>query len=319
MIIVLIIAIVLLLILFGACFIAFNATVWRKQIKVPDFIMKIIVGEPEVSDYDKDYCRAYNSFTKLNHKREEMVTPDGEKIIAHILVPEKSNGKLLVACHGARSSGLGEFVFLGQRFYEEGYTLLMPDHRGCGESDGKFLGYGTHESCDTYLWVDYAKKNFPELDLYLLGISMGGATVLMMSPKAKEYGIKAIVADCSYTSAWNEFSYHLCKGFKLPEFPIMHITNMYGRIFAGYDFRDASPLKAVKNSSVPILFIHGTADDFVPFYMMAELYNACTSSKQKLEIKDAVHARAFYTAPEQYFSAVEQFFNESVNKDSLNK
>jgi fermentation-respiration switch protein FrsA (DUF1100 family) len=186
----------------------------------------------------------------------------------------------------------------------------MPDHRGCGESDGKFLGYGTHESKDTYLWVEYAKKKFPELELYLLGISMGGATVLMMSPQAKEYGIKAIVADCSYTSAWNEFSYHLHKGFKMPHFPIMHITNMYGRLLAGYDFRDASPLKAVQKSSVPILFIHGTADDFVPFYMMDELYNACTSEKQKLEIKDAVHARAFYTAPEEYYSSVDNFFNK---------
>lgn len=302
----LIILAVLVVLLLLACFFAFNNTVWRKQIKMPDFFMKKIVGEPEISNYEKDYCRAYNVFTKLNHKKEELTAPDGANLVGHILVPENSNGKLVVACHGARSSGLGEFVFLGKRLYDEGYTLIMPDHRGCGESDGKFLGYGTHESVDTYLWVDYAKEHFPNLSIYLLGISMGGATVLMMSPKAKENGVKAIVADCAYTSAWNEFSYHLCKGFHLPDFPIMNIADMFCRIFAGYGFKDASPVEAVKKSSVPVLFIHGTADDFVPYSMMDELYDACTSEKQKLSIEGAEHARAYYTAPDKYFSAVEE-------------
>ena len=302
----LIVLAILVVLLFLACFFAFNNTVWRKQIKMPEFFMKKIVGEPEISNYEKDYCRAYNVFTKLNHKKEKLTAPDGANLVGHILVPENSNGKLVVACHGARSSGLGEFVFLGKRLYDEGYTLIMPDHRGCGESDGKFLGYGTHESVDTYLWVDYAKEHFPQLSIYLLGISMGGATVLMMSPKAKENGVKAIVADCAYTSAWNEFSYHLCKGFHLPDFPIMNIADMFCRIFAGYGFKDASPVEAVKKSSVPVLFIHGTADDFVPYSMMDELYDACTSEKQKLSIEGAEHARAYYTAPEEYYGAVEE-------------
>lgn len=301
------------MLLFLCCFFAFNNTVWRKQIKMPDFIMKKIVGEPEISNYEKDYCRAYNAFTKLNHEREEIITPDGAKLVAHVLVPEKSNGKLIIACHGARSSGLGEFVFMGRDFHKNGYTLIMPDHRGCGESDGKFLGYGTHESVDTYLWVDYAKNRFPDLDIYLLGVSMGGATVLMMSPKAKENGIKAIVADCSYTSAWSEFSYHLCKGFRLPDFPIMHISDMFCRIFAGYGFKEAAPIESVKKSSVPILFIHGTADDFVPYYMMDELYEACNGKKYKLSIKNAEHAKAYYTASETYLSAVEEFMENIKN------
>ena len=305
---VLIILAILVILLFLSCFFAFNNTVWRKQIKMPDFIMKKIVGEPEISNYEKDYCRAHSVFTKLNHKKEVLTAPDGARLVGHVLVPEKSNGKLIVACHGARSSGLGEFVFLGKRLYDEGYTLVMPDHRGCGESDGKFLGYGTHESVDTYLWVDYAKEHFPDLDIYLLGVSMGGATVLMMSPKAKEAGIKAIVADCAYTSAWNEFSYHLCKGFHLPEFPIMHIADMYCRIFAGYGFKTAAPVEYVKKASVPILFIHGSADDFVPYHMMSELYDACGSEKKMLTIEGAEHARAYYTSPEEYFSAVEKHF-----------
>lgn len=306
----LIILAALIALLFLVCFFAFNNTVWRKQIKMPDFIMKKIVGENEIGNYEKDYCRAYNAFTKLNHNKVELEAPDGARLVGHILVPENSNGKLVVACHGARSSGLGEFVFLGKKLYDEGYTLVMPDHRGCGESDGRFLGYGTHESVDTYLWVDYAKEHFPQHSIYLLGVSMGGATVLMMSPKAKENGIKAIIADCAYTSAWNEFSYHLCKGFHLPDFPIMNIADMYCRLLAGYGFKDASPITAVEKSSVPVLFIHGSADDFVPYYMMNELYEACKSEKYMLSVEGAEHARAYYTAPEKYFSALEEMIKK---------
>lgn len=304
----LIILALLIVLLFVGCFFAFNGIVWRKQIKLPSFIMKKIVGESEINNYEKDYCRAYIAFTKLNHDKKEIVTEDGVKLVAHVLVPGKSNGKLIIACHGARSSGLGEFVFLGQKFYKEGYILIMPDHRGCGESDGAFLGYGTHESRDTYLWVDYAKQQFSDMDIYLLGVSMGGATVLMMSPEAKMAGIKAIVSDCSYTSAWDEFSYHLSKKFHLPVFPIMHITDLFCRIFAGYAFKSASPIEAVKKASVPILFIHGDADDFVPFYMVDKLYDACEGYKGKLTIEGADHAKAYYIAPEKYFSAVNNFF-----------
>jgi fermentation-respiration switch protein FrsA (DUF1100 family) len=83
---------------------------------------------------------------------------------------------------------------------------------------------------------------------------------------------------------------------------------MFCRIFTGYAFKDAAPVEYVKKASVPILFIHGSADDFVPYYMMNELYESCGSEKQMLTIEGAEHARAYYTSPEEYFNAVERHF-----------
>ena len=120
----------------------------------------------------------------------------------------------------------------------------MPEHRGCGESEGKFLGYGTHESKDTFLWIDCARKRFPELDIFLLGVSMGGATVLMMSDKITDPAVKGIIADCSYTSAWDEFAYQLKNPFGLPAFPLLYIFDLYCRIICKYSLRDASPITA---------------------------------------------------------------------------
>ena len=99
-----------------------------------------------------------------------------------------------------------------------------------------------------------SKQHYPDTDIFLLGVSMGAATVLMMSRSATDEAIKGIIADCSYTSAWDEFSYQLKTSFHLPDFPILPICNLYSRIFAGYSFRDASPLNAVKEAKKPILF-----------------------------------------------------------------
>ena len=308
------IAVALLILLLAICLFVFNNVVWRKTISLPKFIMKMIAGNEMPTDYDADFDKAYHLFAELPFEKITLTAPDGAKLVGRILVPEKSNGRLIIACHGARSSGLGEFAFMGFDLHKSGYTLVLPDHRGCGESDGKFLGYGTHESRDTLLWLDLAKKRFPDLNIYLLGVSMGGAAVLMMSPEAKSNGIKAIVADCPYTSAWEEFSYQLKTSFHLPEFPVLHICDLYSRIFAGYSFKAASPREAVKKASVPILFIHGTADEFVPCFMQDELYNDCAGEKYKLAVKGAVHARSYYKSPKEYFSAVEEFFNKEEHR-----
>lgn len=307
----LIIIFALLLALFLVCGFIFNQLVWAKQLPIPKFILNMIAGNGEWSQFDEDHKKAFEKFEKMPLQKIELRAPDGATLRGHLLVPPKSNGRIIIACHGAHSSGLGEFAFPAPYFYENGYTLLMPDHRGCGISDGKFMGYGTHESRDAFLWVDYAEKRFPDLSIFLLGVSMGGATVLMMSDK--ESRIKGVIADCPYTSAWDEFSYQIHTSFHLPDFPVLHICDLYSRVFCRYSFKQASPLEAVKNAKKPILFIHGKADDFVPFFMQNTLYEACPTEKYKLSVENAVHARSYYTSPEIYENAIESFMNKYDN------
>lgn len=308
----LIIAFALILVLFLICGFIFNQVVWGKQLPIPKFILNMIAGNGEWSQFDVDHKKAFENFSEMMLEKITLRSPDGAALKARLLVPEKSNGRLIVACHGAHSSGLGEFAFEASYFTDNGYTVLMPEHRGCGESDGKFMGYGTHESRDTFLWVDYAEKRFPDLSIFLLGVSMGGATVLMMS-ETEDERIRGVIADCPYTSAWDEFSYQIHTSFHLPDFPVLHICNIYSRIFCKYSFKDASPLNAVKNAKKPILFIHGKADDFVPYFMQDVLYNACPTEKYKLSVDGAVHARSYYTNPELYEKALEDFMNKYDN------
>lgn len=312
----LIVVLIIIAVLFIACGFIFNQLIWRKTIAVPKFILKMIAGNEAPNQFEQDAERALEKFKQLPIETVSIKTADGETLIAHVLAPENSNGKLILACHGARSTGLGEFAFMSDYLYKNGYTVVMPDHRGCGESGGKYMGYGTHESKDTMLWLDYAKKRFPDMPIFLLGVSMGGATVLMMSELlGSEDSVKGIIADCPYTSAWDEFSYQLKTSFHLPDFPILHICDLYSRIIAGYSFKQASPLNAVKNAKKPILFIHGKEDDFVPFFMQDILYDACPTEKYKLAVDGAVHARSYYTNSSAYEFAIEEFFDKCLGEN----
>ena len=309
---------VLIILLLLICGFTFNQIIWYKQIPLPKFIGRLIAGnESAQSDYDRDRDAAIKAFADFPIEKLSLTASNGEILRGSVITPPNTNGKLLIACHGAHSSGIGEFCFAMPYFYREGYTVLMPEHRGCGESDGKFLGYGTHESKDTLLWLEYARKRFPELNIYLYGVSMGGATVLMMSDKINDPAVKGVIADCSYTSAWDEFSYQLKTSFHLPNFPMLHTCNLICRLICGYDFRDASPVKAVSNSSLPVLFIHGAADDFVPQFMQDELYAVCPTCKEKLTVDGAVHARSYYTDPAAYESAMESFIAECEKSEAV--
>lgn len=293
--------------LFFVCGFIFNQLVWRKTVSIPRWITDRIAGNAMPDAYEKKNNAAVAAFSQLPIRSVELHTPDGARLAAKVLTPEKPNGRLLIACHGARSCGTGEFPLMAPYLYKKGYTVLFPDHRGCGESDGKYMGYGTHESQDTLLWLDYAKTYYPEMPVFLLGVSMGGATVLMMSDKVDPAQVKGIIADCAYTSAWAEFRYQLRTSFHLPPFPILHICNLYCKLFAGYSFRQAAPIAAVAKARVPVLFIHGKKDDFVPFFMRDQLYNTCPTEKAKLTVPAAVHARSYYTDPTAYQLALEQF------------
>ena len=336
-IILLVVLAIAVVLLFAICGFLFNQVIWYKPIKLP-----AAKGEVE-DDFAKDHRKAEEEFGKMPFEKLTLTASNGEKIYARLLLPEKSNGRMIIACHGAHSSGICEFCFSAPYFHRMGYTILMlrdtpagmvatrrldgdegallhlallPEHRGCGESEGKFLGYGTHESKDTFLWIDCARKRFPELDIFLLGVSMGGATVLMMSDKITDPTVKGIIADCSYTSAWDEFAYQLKNPFGLPAFPLLYIFDLYCRIICKYSLRDASPIKAVRGARVPILFIHGAKDALVPVKMQKELFDACPTQKEMLTVENAVHAQSYYTDPRAYEATTEKFINECENTEN---
>ena len=171
---------------------------------------------------------------------------------------------------------------------------------------------GWDDRLDIISWINYILNEDPNAEIVLHGISMGAATVLMTSGEEIPSNVKAIIADCGYTSVWDEFAYQLDDLFSLPEFPILNVSSIVAKIRAGYFLGEASSIEQVKKSKTPILYIHGDQDDFVPYYMMEELYNATNSEKEMLTIKGAEHAKASEVEPETYWTTINNFINKYI-------
>jgi fermentation-respiration switch protein FrsA (DUF1100 family) len=199
-------------------------------------------------------------------------------------------------------------------YYEDlGYNILMPDARGHGKSEGNYIGLGWHDRKDYVQWIEYVIDRVgADSQIILHGVSMGGATVLMVSGEELPDNVKAIISDCAYTSVKEELAYQLKRMYNLPPFPLLHSTSILTRVRAGYYFAEASALKQVSSSKTPILFIHGGEDSFIPVEMTLELYEKCSSEKELFIVLEAGHGVAYNIDKEGYRKRVIDFLYKHV-------
>lgn len=244
----------------------------------------------------------------LNAAREVSLTSaDGLKLHAYWVEHSENNHKYAVICHGYQNNATSSSA-IAQHLYGLGFTTLLPDARGHGESEGDYIGMGWHERRDIVAWCQSIVKEDPEAEILLMGVSMGGATVMMTTGEADlPAQVKCAVEDCGYTSAWDEFAGQLKELYRLPTFPILDVTNLVTQVRAGYNMKEASALEQVKKSTTPTLFIHGEEDTFVPYWMLDAVYEAASCEKEKLSVPGAAHAESSKVNPELYWSTVDAF------------
>lgn len=194
-----------------------------------------------------------------------------------------------------------------------GFNVLMPDARAHGMSEGKYIGFGWKERTDYLLWIQKVIARGEGLvRIVLHGVSMGAATVMMTSGEELPSQVKAIIADCGYTSAYEQLKYRYQVEYGFPEWVALPGTNLLTKWRLGYDFSEASTLKQVKKNRLPMMFIHGEADTYVPYKMVFALYDACHAPKMLYTVPGAGHAEAFYKEPERYMKQVEQFLEGRI-------
>ena len=193
------------------------------------------------------------------------------------------------------------------------FNILLPDLSAHGQSTGDHIGMGWNERYEVEKWIDVATSMWPGDSVpprvVLHGISMGAATVMTTAGDSLPPCVKAVVEDCGYTSVWDEFSGQMREQFGLSEFPILYTSSALCRLRYGWSFGEASPLKQVARCHLPMLFIHGGNDTFVPTEMVHRLYAAKPEPKQLWVAPGSEHARAFTDHAEDYERVLRQFLN----------
>lgn len=248
----------------------------------------------------------------VRQEEAELVSEDGLKLKGDVFWTDSGSHKWLIAVHGY--TGKRQDMQNVAGFYGlQGYNVLTPDMRAHGESQGTYIGMGWLDRQDILKWIQYVIDLDDQAEIVLHGISMGGATVMMASGEKLPQQVKGIVEDCGYTSVWDIFSDELSYLFHLPDFPILYVADGIAWLRAGYEFKSASALEQVTKSQVPILFIHGSEDNFVHTDMVYELYDACQAPKELLVIQGAGHGDAYKMDPELYFHTVFNFLEKECS------
>lgn len=248
------------------------------------------------------------------HPGEAVTVPsqDGLTLAGVVYDQEAESHLWVIALHGYRGSHEGA-VHLAQHYYDAGYNVLTPDLRACGESQGDYVGMGWLDRLDVLTWADWILAQDPQAQVVIHGISMGAATTMMTAGEETPDAVQVFIEDCGYTSVWDVFSSELSLRFGLPEFPLLYTASALSGVKAGYNFTQASALEAVARCEKPMLFIHGTLDDFIPYTMLDQLYEAKPGgNKEKLVAEGAGHGEAMYALGEEYWDTVFAFIDQNL-------
>lgn len=238
----------------------------------------------------------------------EIISRDGLKLRGRLYLHPKARA-ILVACHGYRSNGVRDFASACRYYGEHDMSILLIDQRACGRSEGRYITFGVKESEDARLWCEYAQTRFPSLPILLAGISMGGASVLMTADDLPA-NVTAILDDCGYASPWEELSYAAEHFFGKPLRWVLPGVDLWCRVLAGFHLKERDARRALKKTARPVFFVHGQADELVPYAESVKLQAACPTPSVLLSVPEAQHGMSYLVDHDRYCRAVDDFLNE---------
>lgn len=243
-------------------------------------------------------------------KKIYLNSSDNIKLCGKIIENNKNKFAIVVHGYGANSS---EMQLYAKMFYDFGFSVVAPDNRAHGDSDGKTITMGYHDKFDILRWIEYINQNYNNPEIVVFGLSMGGATVCMLSGLELPENVKAIVSDCAYTSAYDIFKEIQQKSIVFSIIPLVKLFDVYSKKRVGFRPSEANALLGVSQTKTPILFIHGSRDKFVPFYMQTLLYDITPKHlRDKLVIKGVGHAECLPSAENQYKDKVKEFLQKYI-------
>ena len=233
---------------------------------------------------------------------------DGLRLHAKFYAAPDPKAPVQIMFHGYKSAAERDFCGGLREGIDGGFNVLLVDQRAHGESEGKYLTFGVNERFDCLSWANYAAERFGrDVKIYLYGISMGAATVLMASALPLPDSVSGIVADCGYTSPKDIIS-SVLRDHHVPVAPVYAVARIGAKLFCGFDLDSASAPEALSHSRIPVLFIHGDDDRFVPCRMSRENFEASAAERKKLLIvPNAGHGLSYMLDRPAYLSALHEF------------
>lgn len=268
--------------------------------------------DPLWADYKDGVFEGIRWFQNQKLERVEILSHDGLKLCGNYLAHPEAKGTILLF-HGFRTDGYVDFSCVFPYYYNLGYSILHVLQRSHGESEGKYITFGVKERFDCQRWAQYAYERFgADHPLLLDGMSMGASTVLMAAGLELPPTVRGIIADCGFTSGWEEISYLIRKAHVPCGGLVLRAADLFAKNIADFSFRECSTVESLQNCDLPVLLIHGREDDFVPPRFSAENYRACRGKKELHIVPGAKHGTSYMVDLNRCQAALERFLKDCM-------
>ena len=267
----------------------------------------------EFGEYAEVINNYIEEFKKVPYEKVTILSHDGIKLAGRYY-HFKDNAPVSIVFHGYRGNVARDACGGFRMSRDNGFNVLLINQRAHFESGGRTITFGVKERYDCLDWIEYVRDRFgKETPIVLMGLSMGAAVVLMAGGLDLPSNVKGILADCGYTSP-KEILQTVIKQMKFPVKISYFFVRLSAIIFGGFDPEEASAKEALKSCKVPVLIIHGEADDFVPCRMSHDNYDACASRKEILTVPGAGHGMSYCINSEAYVNAVQKFIDSIMQE-----
>ena len=249
---------------------------------------------------------AIADFVSLPYEEVSIRSHDGRKLMAKYY-HAADGAPLHIFCHGYKGNAIRDFCGSQKVARELGHNILLIDQRCHGKSEGHTITFGILERRDVLGWIRWANDRFGPVPILLGGVSMGAATVLMVSGMDLPENVKAVMADCPYDAPSNIIKKVLGQDMGMPVKLVYPLIRFGGMVYGKFNLNADSPVAAVQRAKVPILLIHGDDDQFVPYDMSCNIHAAAPETIQFHTIPGAGHALNYASAPEEYRKLLREF------------
>jgi len=219
--------------------------------------------------------------------------------------------RVVVFCHGHGYCLVGGIKYL-DHFLDLGYDAVLYDHRASGRSGGTHVTMGRFEKDDlSELLLGLRAEYGPSALIGTHGESMGAATVILQAAMSNPPDFA--IADCPYSDLREVLAYRLKIENRLPSFPFVPLASLITRLRAGFFYAQVSPLREITGHDglepVPMLFVHGESDAYIPNGMSRRLFEAKKGIKDFLIVEGAGHGGSVIAGRELYWKTVDRFLS----------
>ena len=291
-------------------YICFRMTFYVKRENQAEEDAKLPIPEgEEYAPYRQQMIDWINEIRAMPRRSVEIRSHDGLRLTGYYYEYEKG-APIEILFHGYRGNAERDLSGGVARCFALGHSVLIVDQRSAGRSEGRVISFGINESLDCLEWTKFVVESIDkDAKIVIGGISMGASTVLMASTYDLPKNGVGVLADCGYTSA-EEIIKLVMRKMKLSPGLFYPFVKLGAKIFGHFDLEIHSAIGAMAQCKLPVIFLHGDADDFVPHSMSLENFEVCTSEKKRMvTIPGAAHGLAFPADQEKYLSELHDFFD----------